>query len=278
MATIIQIMENTLASIDPTVSNAVKRIHLKEVVQSLVLDYIYNHKYYRGLNFFGGTCLHIIYDINRLSEDIDLDNSNEIDTSGFAADLENYFNRYLGYKEIVIKQQEGQPGILRYTLKFPLLYLLGLTQHTDEALHMKVEISQHLQVAQIKHTPVIHQGRSFVPAHFSIETMMAGKMLACLERSFFAGKTSVSIKGRDFYDLLWFMKKRVKPFEQKLEKDGVKSYNTQTAMIALQEKIDIIKRKDLETDLLHLFEQQAFIEAWIFSFHENFRELAKYYY
>jgi hypothetical protein len=78
-------------------------------------------------------------------------------------------------------------------------------------LHLEVEISQHHQVAVIKRTPVVHLGRSFLPSHFSLETMMAGKMIACLERSFQVGKTVIAIKGRDFYDLLWFMQQISNP-------------------------------------------------------------------
>lgn len=277
MATVIQILQNTLTSIDPLLANETKRIHLKEALQSLVLDYIYNHHLYRGLNFYGGTCLHIIYDLNRLSEDIDLDNSMNVELDSFVDDLLDYFHKVLGYQDISLKHQESQQGIIRVTLRFPVLYDLGLSPHRDEMLHLKVEISQHYQIAIIKRTPVIHFGRSFVPSHFSLETMMAGKMLACLERSFRVGNTAVAIKGRDFYDLLWFMQKRIQPLEQKLERDGAKSYSVQSAMFALQEKAGKIKRRDLEIDLLSLFEQRTYIEAWISSFHANFDDFLQYY-
>ncbi|MDO9546719.1 MAG: nucleotidyl transferase AbiEii/AbiGii toxin family protein [Pelolinea sp.] len=277
MATIIQILQNTLTTMDPLLANETKRIHLKEVLQSVVLDYIYNHQIYRGLNFYSGTCLHIIYNLNRLSEDIDLDNSMGIELDNFAGDLTDHFHKILGYKDISVKQLEGQQGILRVTLKFPVLSKLGLSLHEDEMLHLKVEISQHHQVAIIKRTPVIHLGRSFVPSHFSLETMMAGKMLACIERSYQVGKTAIAIKGRDFYDLLWFMQKRIKPLNQKLESDGVKSYNVQSAMYILQKKVGKIRQNDLEIDLLPLFEQRSFIEAWISSFHANFEEFLQYY-
>jgi len=277
MATIIQILQNTLTTIDPLLANETKRIHLKEVLQSLVLDYIYNHQVYRGLNFYGGTCLHIIYNLNRLSEDIDLDNTRGIELANFADDLSDHFHKILSYKEISVKQQENQRGIRRVTLKFPVLYKLGLSLHEDEMLHLKVEISQHHQVAIIKRTPVIHFGQSFVPSHFSLETMMSGKMLACIERSYQVGKTKIDIKGRDFYDLLWFMQKRIKPLSQKLESDGANSYSVQSAMYALQKKVEKIRHSDLEIDLLPLFEQRPFIEAWISSFHANFEEFSQFY-
>jgi predicted nucleotidyltransferase component of viral defense system len=277
MATIIQILENTLTSLNPLSSSETKRIRLKESLQSLVLEYIYNHPNYRGLNFYGGTCLHVIYNLNRLSEDIDLDNGMDVELGNFGDDLLDHFHQVLGYRDVNLKHQESQQGIIRITLRFPVLYELGLSPHRDKMLHLKVEISQHHQIAVIKRTPVIHLGRSFVPSHFSLETMMAGKMLACLERSFQVGETKIAIKGRDFYDLLWFMQQRIQPFVQKLKSEGAESYSIRSAMLALQEKVGKIKQSDLKNDLLPLFEQRTFIEAWISSFHENFDAYLRYY-
>ena len=277
MVTIIQTLQNTLNTFDHKLANETKRIHLKGALQSLVLDYIYNHPHYRDLNFYGGTCLHIIYNLNRLSEDIDLDNSQGIELDRFGDDLRAYFHQRWGYQEISVKRQKSEKGILRLTLRLPVLYELGLSPHRDEMLHLKVEVSQHSQCAVIQQTPVIRFGRSYVPSHFSLETMMAGKMLACLERSFQVGSTGIAIKGRDFYDLLWFMQQRIQPLEQKLERDGLESYNVQSGMLALQQKVGKIKTKDLEMDLLPLFEQRTFIEAWIASFHDNFQAFLQFY-
>ena len=277
MATIVQTLQNVLNTLDDQLANETKRIHLKEALQSLVLDYIYNHPLYRGLNFYGGTCLHIIYNLNRLSEDIDLDNSQGIELDRFGNDLLDYFQKHWSYQEISLRRQESEKGIVRLTLRFPVLYELGLSSHPDEMLHLKVEISQHPQSAIIQQTPVIHFGRSFVPSHFSLETMMAGKILACLERSFQIGSTGIAIKGRDFYDLLWFMQQRIHPLEQILERDGIDSYTVQSAMLALKEKVGRIKSGDLEIDLLPLFEKRTFIEAWIISFHTNFEALLQHY-
>jgi len=116
-----------------------------------------------------------------------------------------------------------------------------------------------------------------VPAHFSLEMMMAGKMLACLEYNFQRGKEGVLIKGRDFYDLVWFMQKRVVPLKEKLAKDGKQPYTTQAAMLALEKKVASIKSRDLAADLLPLFESRVFIDAWIEAFYTNFADYAEYY-
>lgn len=277
MATLIQTLQNVLAGKDPLLAPETKRIILKEVLQAYVLDYLYNHTGYRRLNFYGGTCLHVVYGLNRLSEDLDFDNQAGLELRRLANDLVEYFQKSFGYRDISAKTQRGEGGILRVTLKFPVLNVLGLSPHPSEALHLKVEVSQHEQVAVIQHTPVFVYGRSLVAAHFSLETMMAGKMLACLERNFEGGRSGAQIKGRDFYDLLWFMQQRVQPLEEKLEHDGKQPYTVESAMLALREKVARITPRDLAIDLLPMFESRQFIEAWLEAFHENFQAYVKDY-
>ena len=276
MATLIQLMQNILSQKDPLLLNETKRVILKEFLQAYTLDFLYNHPVYRKLNFYGGTCLHVIYGLNRLSEDIDLDNSNGIDLTNLENDLLTFYRSNIGYADVTAKTQIGEWGVRRTTLKFPILYALGLTSHANEPLHLKVEVSQHKQISIIRKTPVLLFGRSFVAAHFSLETMMAGKMLACLERNFQMGE-GAAIKGRDFYDLLWFMQQKIMPLEDKLANDGCQSYTVQSAMELLGEKIAEMKLSDLAEDLLPLFEQRSFIEAWLEGFKENYREYVKSY-
>ena len=277
MATLIQMLQNLLAAKDLLLANETKRILLKEGLQAYVLDYLYNDQDYSNLGFYGGTCLRMVYGLNRLSEDIDLDNQQGLDLANLADDLSAYVHQRLDYRPASAKQQRSHQGILRITLKFPLLQEMGLSSLPDEALHLKVEISHHRQVVVIRRTPIIFFGRSFVPAHFSLETMMAAKMLACLERSFQKGRTATKIKGRDYYDLLWFMQRHTHPLAEKLAQDGEKPYTTKTAMQALKKKVDLIKPGDLAIDLMPLFEQRTFIERWMEGFHDNFYEWVEYY-
>jgi predicted nucleotidyltransferase component of viral defense system len=276
MAALIQLMQNILSQKDPLLPNETKRVILKEFLQAYTLDFLYNHPVYRKLNFYGGTCLHVIYALNRLSEDIDLDNSQGIDLVNLENDLLTFYRSNIGYAEVTAKTQTGEWGVRRTILKFPILYRLGLTSHDNEPLHMKVEVSQHKQISIVHRTPVLLFGRSFVAAHFSLETMMAGKMLACLERNFQKG-AGVAIKGRDFYDLLWFMQQKIQPLEEKLARDGRQSYTVQSALQILDEKITDMRMSDLEEDLIPLFEQRSFIEAWLEGFKENFRIYMKNY-
>jgi len=270
MASLIQTLQHILQSKDSLLALETKRILLKEVLQSYVLDFIYNHPMYRRLHFYGGTCLHVVYALNRLSEDLDFDNSDGIELGTLADELAGLFRTSLGYAPAEIKSQKSENGILRLTLRLPVLNELGLSPYRNESLHLKVEISHHRQIAVLRNTPVFYLGRSFVPSHFSLETMMAGKMIACLERNFQRGREGVFIKGRDYYDLLWFMQNGVQPLEEKLAKDGEKSYTVQDVILALKEKIAGISVADLAVDLLPMFESAAYIESWLANFHANF--------
>jgi len=277
LATLTQSLQHILNEKDPFLAPETKRIVLKEALQTYVLDFLYNNPNYRRLNFYGGTCLHVVFGLNRLSEDLDFDNSSGLDLSMLSDQLLTLFQTTYGYGETNAKVQRGDTGIARITLKFPILHALRLSARPDEALHLKVEVSNHQQVAVIQNTPLFYQGRSFVPAHFSLETMMAGKMIACLERNFQRGREGPFIKGRDFYDLLWFMQKGIQPLPEKLASDGSKPYRVQSAMLALGEKIAGIRTTDLAVDLLPMFESRAFIDAWLEHFHANFERYSRAY-
>jgi predicted nucleotidyltransferase component of viral defense system len=277
MATLIQTLQYVLSQKDPSLSNETRRVVLKETLQIDVLDFLYNHPSYRRLNFYGGTCLHVVYQLNRLSEDIDLDNSGGVPLGDLPADLVAYFRQAFAYPEATVKTQLGENRILRITLKFPLLNALGLSQHVNEALYLKVEVSQHPQISVIRKTPLFIYGHSFIPAHFSLETMMAGKILACLERNFQRGRDGATVKGRDFYDLLWFMQQNIHPLAEKLAKEGNQPYSVTSAMQQLGEKVNQITASDLAVDLIPLFEQRTYIEAWLESFHDNFNRFVKNY-
>jgi hypothetical protein len=159
MATLIQSLQHVLDSKDAMLPVETKRILLKEALQSYVLDFLYNHPTYRRLNFYGGTCLHVVYELNRLSEDLDFDNGAEVDLTSLGEDLLGLFQITLEYEPAEVKVHWGESGILRSTLKLPVLNALQLSRHYNEALHLKVEVSHHKQIAVIQNTPVFYHGR-----------------------------------------------------------------------------------------------------------------------
>jgi len=73
------------------------------------------------------------------------------------------------------------------------------------------------------------------------------------------------------------MQQKTRPLEEKLAREGTKPYTIKSAFEELTEKVGRIRRSDLAADLLPLFEQRSFIEAWLVGFKENFAFLAAVY-
>lgn len=183
---------------------------LKEQVQHIVLAIIYNHKQYKHIVFKGGSALRILYNLPRLSEDLDFDQKIE----GFnIVDLEKAIayelkNRYFPPLETKIQNNK------RLYLKFPVLKNFGLAKSQEsDKLYVKLEIDQGiLPFAELDLTSISRFGVNFVARHYDLPTLMTGKIHAFLYRIWFKGKQQeVDIKGRDFYDLYWFLSNGIKP-------------------------------------------------------------------
>lgn len=256
----------------------VKKNLLKEKLQSYVLYYIYNHPDYRSLNFYGGACARIVYELNRLSEDLDFDNTSKVDLSLLKNDLHSYFSGKLMQKDIDIHEQTGEWGVARWTIKIPVLYDLSLSEFEDEKLHLKIEVSSHKQISNTLMTPILdNHGLSYVARHFDLPSLMAGKIIACIERVYRKGKSNILVKGRDYYDLIWYMQKGVKPSVEKLATDGKEKYTPESVVKLLTDKMTKISKRQLEIDLRPLFLEQHFLDSWLDNYQEFFNRYLEQY-
>ena len=198
----------------PSKNKIFKRNILKEYLQILVLDYIYSNKDYSRLIFYGGSCLAHCHNLPRLSEDLDfVDAKNEISIARLADDLEKYFNKKTDIKVRATTQK------FRVYLKFPVLYELGLSEAGEsDFLILKVEVFQDFNFCQDFKTeiiPLFKLNRSILVRAFDLPTLMATKIRAVLfrkwEKSDKKGKVIAKVKGRDYFDLMWYLQKGVRP-------------------------------------------------------------------
>jgi len=249
-----------------------KRIILKEYLIKDILAFIYRHGQYRKLSFYGGTCARVVYGLNRLSEDIDLDNVDLIDLSNFADEVMVYLENKWKLKGINVYVQHGETGIGRWTVRVPeLLSAVGLSPLMGEKLHVKVEISSHAQVADRIVSTVMYHGESLSIRHVAKPSLMAGKMIACIERVFRKGKTEALVKGRDWYDLWWYLNGKVVPNDDKLRLDGEKSYTLEGAWKILDGRVKKLQKEDLVDDLRPFFTDQDYVESWLNNFQDFYR-------
>lgn len=250
------------------------RIQLKEKLQLYVLDFIYNNPKYTHLIFYGGTCLRKCFGTGRMSEDIDFETSEGFEKKQFAEDVAKHFREHVSYSNLLV-HSPGQK-VSRVELRFPVLNLLGLSPIADEKLNLKVEVNV-IGKKYPTETRIISEDRfNFVVRHYDLPTLMAGKLLACLNRVWVKGKTGATVKGRDYFDLLWYMQRQVFPNPDRLA-DAPGHPTPQKVFESLAEKVQQIDAADLMLDLEPLFEDGRFVKNWVDRFHEAFEQLYQQY-
>jgi predicted nucleotidyltransferase component of viral defense system len=182
---------------------------LKEIIQEIILLGLWRSKFYEKAVFYGGSALRILYKLDRFSEDLDF--------SLIAPEKNFDVNKYLGAikSELELwdfevstekKNKKSESTIDSTFIKAnTLIHLLkidvNLKTHKNAVMKIKLEIDQDPATgftSELKYH--LH------PIPFSIKTMalpslFAGKIHALLCRT-----RSTNIKGRDWYDLIWFVK------------------------------------------------------------------------
>lgn len=265
---------------DNSLSDVLIRNQLKEFLHYFTLDYIYNSQF-KNLFFYGGSCLRILYDLPRMSEDLDFEAEENINFEKLAAGMEDYFMKDLNLKEKFSFKKEK--GINRIFLIFPIMHELGLSPHVGETLRVKVEICPKPKIyfknLNPVYTPKSKYGKSFVIKHYDLPTLFASKLLAILnrpEKGFLVGnkEEKINFKGRDFYDLIWYMEKGVQPNEEMLKLHGEKSVGD------IFNKINIFMAETnfslgLKKDLEFLFSSQDFIKDFTDNFKQIYENLFK---
>jgi len=247
-----------------------RRNLLKDYIQIIILNFIYSHPKYSQMVFYGGSCLRHCFELPRLSEDLDfVDLKKKIQLSELADDLKKYFQKNTDL-EIKIKVQPS-----RIQIKFAILKELGLSEPSEsDFLYLKLEIFKNFGFCsgfQINPIPIFKFNRSIIIKTFDLPTMMATKIGAILNRKWEKttkdGKILARVKGRDYFDLFWYLNKPVKPnLACLMNKRDVK--NLKKKLLDLVAKVDL---RSIEYDLNPLISDPIFVQG----FTKNIKEILK---
>ena len=263
----------TVLSNNKTKNPLYVRSVLKETVQYYILDFISKSAWSDNFLFKGGTCLRICFGLPRLSEDLDFDilNYQDFELKHFLKDLKNYFNKDLKISKLSIKIAGNQKIIY---LKFPILKDLGIAgKNESNILFVRLDLSPtvgktYKSKISIKSAP----GFSFLIKRYSLKDLFSGKLAAILTRETLEGKDKKArFKGRDFFDLIWFLEKKVQPNWDYLAE--LTRLSKKEAIEKLENKVKNVRPEFLKTDLLPFFQDSQFV----INFAKNFKSLFENY-
>jgi predicted nucleotidyltransferase component of viral defense system len=179
-----------------------ERFMLREYLQYKILDILFESEYSDRFSFIGGTALRIVHGNNRFSEDLDFDNFNLSDKEfGEVSEIIKYGLELEGYQ---LNLRNVMGVAYHCYIRFPnLLYDNNLSGHSEE----KIMIRLDTEAQYINYEPESYLINRFdVFSNIKVtprDLLLAQKFLTILERK--------RNKGRDFYDVVFFIGKGVSP-------------------------------------------------------------------
>jgi len=253
---------------------------LKEDLQFYVLNFIYHHPEYNKWIMYGGSALRIIHELNRMSVDLDFEVSEEV-TGDFLdklkKEIEDHFSStYSTHPGFITAKIVKGRGLL---LKFNAGEALKI-DHPSKQVHLKIDLNHFIAPKTvIERYPVNQDQLSFVIATYHMSTLMASKIAAIFLRGTRGiGKIFYEGKGRDIYDLLWYMEKRIVPDLDYLLAKNVEGINDlRTLFDKLTVKMNDFEDANLKQDLLPLFVNRSYIENWLANWRGSYLQLLKAY-
>ncbi len=174
------------------------RNQVREYLQARILGTLQRVGAMVPLAFHGGTALRFLYAMPRYSEDLDFALEHSASLYDFRAYLKAIQAEFIAEGYAVELKVSDQKTVHSAFIRFPgLLYELGLSPHTTQILAVKIEVDTNPPQGAGLATTIL---RRYVPLHLQHHdqpSLLAGKIHALLQRPY--------LKGRDIYDLFWYL-------------------------------------------------------------------------
>ena len=184
---------------------------LREVMQEIALFGLWRSKFFEKAAFYGGPALRVLYGLDRFSEDLDfslLGKRLDFDLAGYGQALKRELASFGFDVEVERRGKPPEAAIQSAFLKAHTRTEM-ITVEFDQALVRQVPRNQVLKIKlEIDTDPppgfstemrYLLRPVPFAVRTFSLPDLFAGKMHAVLCRGW-----KSRLRGRDWYDLIWF--------------------------------------------------------------------------
>ena len=189
-----------------------KQNAIKEIVQEIVLCGLSRGGFFKEAAFYGGTALRIFYGLDRFSEDLDF----SLITQNPDFDLTKYFpyieneTKSLGLNFNVTEKIKSvdsniKSAFLKGNTKEHILSFYEDSEDSkfinkEEAIRIKFEVDINPPTGATYETKFGLLPSPYQVRLYDLQSLFAGKIHACLCRNW-----KSRVKGRDFYDYIFFL-------------------------------------------------------------------------
>lgn len=211
------LVEEMIKQYNPETTEEVKAA-LKEILQSIVLVGLSRSGFFNKASFYGGTALRIFYGLNRYSEDLDFTLNEKDENFNF----EQYFKTInevalsygleleISYKtkkiDTPIESAFAKLNTYQTLIKLKVNSNLKKYLHKDELMKVKFEVDCYPSFGFNVESKWLDNPEYASVNVLDLPSLFAGKIHVILCRTY-----KNNVKGRDYYDFLFFIRKRVKP-------------------------------------------------------------------
>jgi len=259
----INTIEEMIKKYEPVTIEETKN-SIREIMQSIVLIGLSRSDFFKKASFYGGTALRIFYGLNRFSEDLDF-TLNEKDENftiePYIKQIEDVAESFGLYFEITTKTKAIKTPIESafaklntYQTFISLSVNSKLTSklHKDEVIKVKFEIDCNPPLGFNTQTKWIDLPE-FAPVVILDESsLFSGKIHAILCRNY-----KNTVKGRDYYDFLYYIAMKVRPNMIYLRNKLIESntidqddeFNINILKKMLTERIEKVNFVDVQNDV-----------------------------
>lgn len=189
-----------------------KKNAIKEIVQEVVLCGLSRGGFFKDAAFYGGTALRIFYGLDRFSEDLDfslVSQNPEFDLTKYFSYIENE-TKSLGLNFSVSEKEKSidsnvKSAFLKGNTKEHILTFYEESNDTniinkDELISIKFEVDINPPMGATFETKFGLLPSPYQVRLYDMPSLFAGKIHACLCRNW-----KSRVKGRDFYDYVFFL-------------------------------------------------------------------------
>jgi predicted nucleotidyltransferase component of viral defense system len=262
---------------------------LREIMQEITLAGLSRTDFFEKAAFYGGTALRIFYGLDRYSEDLDFSLLKpDLDFS-----IEPYFKAVLDeFKSLGLtvsikeKKKMKQTAIDSAFLKAETIWkeivLEDIIKETgvrsNKTLKIKIEVDRQPPLNFKTEEKLLLRPFSFYVKCFTKSSLFSGKMHALLFR-----KWENRVKGRDWYDLEWYVKKGI-PLDVKHFLTRAKDTNnwqednisTEQIIELLDMKIKSVSFSSIKEDVVRFIKNDDVLNIWSPEYFKNLIEKIKF--
>ena len=248
---------------------------LREIMQEIALAGLQRAGFFEKAAFYGGTALRIFYGLDRFSEDLDfslLEINPSFSLDKYLEGIKNEFESLGMHVSVREKNKTNQRNIESAFLKSETIWKElvleqvisqnGLNQVAN--IKIKVEVDKEPPLGFETEEKLLLRPFSLYVKCISISDLFAGKMHALLFR-----KWKNNVKGRDWYDVEWYIKKGVPLHLRHFLLRAQDSGDWQKETITVEEfrqlldaRIDAVDMDKVKADISRFISDRKRLEIW----------------